>query len=287
MPDWNDLRPLREDSPGYLAFAGRLWQLHQLMSSGRGDSPEADALRDAMDGPWRALCEEERTRLRELSALLWHLAPAEPDAFDKAADELIATADALAGPATAESAPLEPLPKGWLTEALQEAEAERIAVIKGAVACAIDPEAVLLLRRAYRFVEADRQMMSDISRHAPLPPEQQAEHDSGDWPSARWLADYDAWLARTGLNEAAADPGPPKPKEHRTWILWGRAEELRTRELVAEYHFATEAELVAFMDGVSTAMDYEDYEQFDSEEAVEEYFTAAEFAPKRGEEPEE
>jgi len=48
-----------------------------------------------------------------------------------------------------------------------------------------------LVERAKPIVTADSLMMADLTRHAPLPPEQQAEHDSTEFPSETWLADYE------------------------------------------------------------------------------------------------
>lgn len=44
-----------------MALAARL---DGLIADGAGDSPEADALRDAMDGPWDGMTEAERARAR-------------------------------------------------------------------------------------------------------------------------------------------------------------------------------------------------------------------------------
>ena len=41
------------------------------------------------------------------------------------------------------------------------------------------------------IVEADARMMADITRHAPLSPEDQARHDNTEYPSEKWLADYE------------------------------------------------------------------------------------------------
>jgi tetratricopeptide (TPR) repeat protein len=60
-------------SPSYLAFARGLRELHRLALEGRDDSPEADAVRDATDGPWEALSETERRRLSGLSEDLYSI----------------------------------------------------------------------------------------------------------------------------------------------------------------------------------------------------------------------
>ena len=46
-----------------------------------------------------------------------------------------------------------------------------------------------LLERCRPFIEADVQMMADISRHAPLDAANQAIHDSTDYESERLLRD--------------------------------------------------------------------------------------------------
>jgi hypothetical protein len=55
------------DNPNYRAEIRALLRLHQLWQEGRGDSAEADALRDATDGHWEALSEAERRRIWGLS----------------------------------------------------------------------------------------------------------------------------------------------------------------------------------------------------------------------------
>jgi hypothetical protein len=54
-------------SPNYLAVVRGIRELHRLALAGRDDSPEADAIRDATDGPWKALSEVERKRASGLS----------------------------------------------------------------------------------------------------------------------------------------------------------------------------------------------------------------------------
>lgn len=45
-----------------------VWELHRLALLAKDDdSPEADAIRDATDEPWRAPTETDRQRVRELS----------------------------------------------------------------------------------------------------------------------------------------------------------------------------------------------------------------------------
>jgi tetratricopeptide (TPR) repeat protein len=68
-----------------LEYERLLLQLAHLMAEGRGDTEEADALRDQMDRPWRELRPEEMGRLRALSADLYMLQDAEiPEPLDPA-----------------------------------------------------------------------------------------------------------------------------------------------------------------------------------------------------------
>jgi tetratricopeptide (TPR) repeat protein len=60
-------------NPNYLAMVRGTRKLHQLIAAGMDDSPEADAIRDATDGPWEALSEIERNRVRNLSEDLYSL----------------------------------------------------------------------------------------------------------------------------------------------------------------------------------------------------------------------
>jgi tetratricopeptide (TPR) repeat protein len=60
-------------SPSYLAYARGIRELHRLALEGREDSPEADAVREATDGPWLALSETERERLGGLSEDLYSI----------------------------------------------------------------------------------------------------------------------------------------------------------------------------------------------------------------------
>ena len=63
-------RPLTM-SPAYVAMVRGTRALHRLLAEGKDDSPEADAVRDATDGPWQALTEVERDRVRLLSEDLY------------------------------------------------------------------------------------------------------------------------------------------------------------------------------------------------------------------------
>ncbi len=60
-------------NPSYLAMVRGTRELHQLLATGKDDSPEADAIRDATDSPWEALSEIERNRVRNLSEDLYSL----------------------------------------------------------------------------------------------------------------------------------------------------------------------------------------------------------------------
>ncbi len=67
-------------SPAYRAMVRGTRELHQLLAAGKDDSPEADALRDATDGPWEALSEVERNRVRNLAEDLYSLVEPPPTA---------------------------------------------------------------------------------------------------------------------------------------------------------------------------------------------------------------
>ena len=60
-------------NPNYLVMVRETRELHQLLAAGKDDSPEADAIRDATDGPWDSLSEVERNRVRNLSEDLYSL----------------------------------------------------------------------------------------------------------------------------------------------------------------------------------------------------------------------
>jgi hypothetical protein len=67
-------------NPAYLAMVRGTRELHQLLAAGKDDSPEADAIRDATDGPWEALSEIERERVGNLSEDLYSLVEPPPAA---------------------------------------------------------------------------------------------------------------------------------------------------------------------------------------------------------------
>jgi len=54
-------------NPNYLTVIRGLLHMHWLATGGQFESPEADAIRDAMDGPWEGLSEVERKRIGGLS----------------------------------------------------------------------------------------------------------------------------------------------------------------------------------------------------------------------------
>jgi tetratricopeptide (TPR) repeat protein len=67
-------------SPNYLAVVRGIHQLHRLIAAGHEDSPAAEAIRDATDGPWEALNEVERKRAGALSEDLYSLTETPPAA---------------------------------------------------------------------------------------------------------------------------------------------------------------------------------------------------------------
>jgi tetratricopeptide (TPR) repeat protein len=69
-------------SPSYLAVARGIRELHRLGLEGQDDSPEADAIRDAADGPWVALSETERRRVSGLSEDLYSVSEPASEVFE-------------------------------------------------------------------------------------------------------------------------------------------------------------------------------------------------------------
>src|SRR5438128_755191 len=61
------------DNPYYLAYEILLKKLHRLIAEGKGDTDEADLVRDEMDGPERELTRTEDNRLGGLAADLYML----------------------------------------------------------------------------------------------------------------------------------------------------------------------------------------------------------------------
>ena len=64
---------LRNSRDGFRQYVELIGELHRLMAAGRGDTPEADAVRDRMDPPWRYLDKAMIARVRGLSADLYSL----------------------------------------------------------------------------------------------------------------------------------------------------------------------------------------------------------------------
>lgn len=75
-----------DDTPGR-AYSCLLLRLHDLIDKGQGDDPEADAVRDQMDGPWRALTEAQQERVGGLSEDLYALAENNPRAAKLSSEE--------------------------------------------------------------------------------------------------------------------------------------------------------------------------------------------------------
>jgi len=65
-------------NPNYLSMVRGTRELHRLLAAGKDDSPEADIVRDATDGPWASLSEVERNRVRHLSEDLYSLVEPPP-----------------------------------------------------------------------------------------------------------------------------------------------------------------------------------------------------------------
>ena len=68
-------------------YAALLLNRHDLIAHGKGDTEEADALRDRMDEPWYALSEESRQRVGGLSEDLYALAERGPKQVEMTAAE--------------------------------------------------------------------------------------------------------------------------------------------------------------------------------------------------------
>ncbi len=79
--------PTFMNSPQYVAFVGLLRRLHFLMAGGKGNTDEADAVRDEMDDPWYDMSTVEQERSRRLSADLYTLGqnPEAPTGHDDTA----------------------------------------------------------------------------------------------------------------------------------------------------------------------------------------------------------
>ena len=61
-----------------------------------------------------------------------------------------------------------------------------------------------LLIRCLPIVQADARMMADITRHSPLDPVSQAQHDSTEYESERLVSEIPAVLAGTGDQQSGA-----------------------------------------------------------------------------------
>jgi tetratricopeptide (TPR) repeat protein len=81
-------------SAGYRAMAHGIRELHRLLAEGKDDSPEAEAVRDATDGPWQTLSEVERDRVRGLSEDLYSLVEAPTTPLPATAEAQAALNDA-------------------------------------------------------------------------------------------------------------------------------------------------------------------------------------------------
>ncbi|MBI2808349.1 MAG: hypothetical protein HYX68_25455 [Planctomycetes bacterium] len=81
-------QPFSENA-NYRSEIRAILRLHRLWLAGKGESAEADALRDATDGHWELLSEFERKRIRGLSEDLNSLESQLPD---QAATEISAQA---------------------------------------------------------------------------------------------------------------------------------------------------------------------------------------------------
>jgi hypothetical protein len=57
-----------QESPHFLEYIALLRQLRGLISDGKGESEEAERLRDRMDAPWLQLTAEEIARIDTLAA---------------------------------------------------------------------------------------------------------------------------------------------------------------------------------------------------------------------------
>lgn len=79
-------------SPAFRDVAANLLALHGAMVASEDDTPETEALRDAMDAPFRRVSERERALLGWLSEALYEISesPPHPD-VDTASTEELAT----------------------------------------------------------------------------------------------------------------------------------------------------------------------------------------------------
>lgn len=88
-----------ERNPAFDTVVEGLLKLHELMVAGRGDTPEADAVRDELDAPLAELSPEEYERTRWLSEDLYSVIEpstrSEPKPITPAARVALAKADTL------------------------------------------------------------------------------------------------------------------------------------------------------------------------------------------------
>jgi Spy/CpxP family protein refolding chaperone len=58
-------------SDSFPQYLHQLEKLHELISAGKGDSTEADEIRDEMDYSWKKLTEKQQESARVLSAAFY------------------------------------------------------------------------------------------------------------------------------------------------------------------------------------------------------------------------
>ena len=63
----------------------------------------------------------------------------------------------------------------------------------------------------------------------------------------------------------------PACHKHSVWIVWGRETTARENPYAHEYVFNTRRELEAFLEGVSQATGWDDFEWFDSQQEANDY----------------
>ena len=67
-PNWKDCFPMSQPLATYRRY---LEQLHAMIREGKGDSDEADLLREEMEEPWYLLSEEEKQEMAQYSEDLY------------------------------------------------------------------------------------------------------------------------------------------------------------------------------------------------------------------------
>lgn len=95
----NSLQHKAYGSPSFKRVAQGLIALHRLIKTGQEDSPEADAIRDAMDTPWLTLSDSEKGMAQWLSEDLYSISESTPPSHNfpltqDAARELLEARDA-------------------------------------------------------------------------------------------------------------------------------------------------------------------------------------------------